>query len=93
MSISDLVPFVDRVLLFVCPLLHWMVQLNRSPSVSLIGMFQLRLSGLLVELFVGVGDPNVGGWFVFVVRMYHSFVYSPLPVGSVAFTQMVYVVE
>jgi len=60
-SISDLVPFVDRVLLFVCPLLHWMVQLNRSPSVSLIGMFQLRLSGLLVELFVGVGDPKNGG--------------------------------
>jgi hypothetical protein len=41
-----------------------------------IGILQVRLSGLLVELFVGEGAPNTGGRFVLdrVVKVYHFLV-------------------
>jgi len=95
-SDSDFVPLVAAVPLFCCVLLHWMVHENVFPFVSLIGMLQVKLSGLPVERFVGVGVPNVGGVFVmfaFVVKVYHFLVYKPLPVGSVAFTQILYIFE
>ena len=85
------VPLVAAVPLFFCVLLHWMVHENVFPFGSLIGMFQVRLSGFPVEPFVGEGVPNTGGVFVtfpFVVNVYHLRVYNPLPVGSVAFTQI-----
>jgi hypothetical protein len=55
------VPLDAPVLLFVCPLLHWIVQENLFPSVSLMGMLQVKLNGLLVEPLDGVGDPKTGG--------------------------------
>jgi hypothetical protein len=83
---NDFVPFDAPEPLLVCPLLHWIVQLNVFPSGSLIGMLHEKLKGLFVEPFVGVGVPNTGGRFVFVVKTYHRLVYCPLPPGSVAFT-------
>ena len=56
-------------------------------------MLQFRFKGCPVELFVGEGVPNDGGLFVFVVNVYDLRVYSLLPVGSVAFTQILYLVE
>jgi len=85
---SDFVPFVALVPLVACPLLHWIVQEKRLPSGSLIGMLQVRVSGLLVELLVGDGVPKTGGRLTFVVNVYHFLVYRPLPLGSVAFTQI-----
>jgi len=61
--VSVLVPLVSVVPVLVCPLLHWMVQVKVFPSGSLMGMLQVRVSGWLVELLVGDGDPKVGGWF------------------------------
>ena len=87
-SDTDFVPLVAAVPLFCCVLLHWMVHENVFPFVSLMGMLQVKLSGLPVERFVGVGVPNDGGRFVFVVNVYHLRVYVPLPVGSVALTQI-----
>ena len=92
-SDSVLVPFVAPVAVLVCPLLHCIVHVNVFPSGSLIGMLQVRLTGLPVDIFVGEGIANVGGLFVFVVNVYDLRVYSPLPLGSVAFTQILYVVE
>ncbi len=90
-SDSDFVPFVAPVALLCCPLLHCIVHVKVFPSGSLIGMLQVRLGRLPVELFVGEVTPKNGGLFsvfVFVVNVYHLRVYSPLPVGSVAFTQI-----
>ena len=59
------------------------------------GMLQERLSRLPVEPFAGEDVPNTGGVLVrfdFVVNLYHRRVYRPLPPGSVAFTQILYVV-
>ena len=95
-SDNDFVPFVAAVPLLFCVLLHWIVHENVFPLRSLMGMLQVKLSGLPVERFVGVGVPNVGGVFVmfaFVVKVYHFRVYCPLPVGSVAFTQILYIFE
>jgi hypothetical protein len=66
-----------------------MVHEKASPSGSLIGMLQVKLSRLLVELFAGEAVPNTGGRFAFVAKVYHPLVLRPLPVGSVAFTQTV----
>ncbi len=86
--LRDFVPLDAVAPMFVCLLLHWMVHENVLPFGSLMGMLQVRLSWFPVEQFVGVGVPNVGGRFVFVVKVYHLRVYSPLPVGSVALTQI-----
>jgi hypothetical protein len=51
-----------------------MVHEKVSPSGSLIGMLQVKLSRLLVEPFVGEGVPNTGGRFAFVVKVYHPLV-------------------
>ena len=50
-----------------------MVQLNVSPSVSLIGMLQVRLRGVLIEPFVREGVPINGGPFMCIpiVRLCH----------------------
>ena len=55
----------------------------------------MKPSWFPAELFVGEGVPNTGGLFDnLVVKTYHLRVYKPLPagVGSVAFTQILYVV-
>jgi len=65
------VPFVAPEPLLVCPLLHWIVHENVSPSGSLIEMLQLKLKGLLLEPFDGEGVPKTGGRLVFVVKVYH----------------------
>jgi hypothetical protein len=72
-----------------------MVQLKRFPSGSLIGILQVRLNGFPVEPFAGEGVPYTGRLFAFVVNVYDLLVHRPLPagVGSVAFTQTLYVVE
>ena len=88
---SDLVPLVALVPVVFCLLLHWIVHENVLPFGSLIGMLQVRLNRFPVEPFAGEGVPNTGGVFVrlpFVVNVYHLRVYSPLPVGSVALTQI-----
>ena len=91
---SDFVPLLALVPVLVCPLLHWIVHVKVFPSGSLMGIFQLRLSGFAVELFVGDGAPSTGGLFAWiVVKVYHLRVHWPLPVGSVAFTHILYVVE
>jgi hypothetical protein len=38
----------------------------------LIGIPQLKLTGLLRDPFVGVGIPKTGGRLAFVVKVYHS---------------------
>ena len=75
------------------PLLHWIVQEKRFPSGSLIGMLHVRLNRFPVEPFAGEGVPKTGGRFAFVAKRYHLLVYKPLPAGSVAFTQTLYVVK
>ena len=65
------VPLDAVVPLFFCLLLHWMVHVKVFPSGSLIGMLQVRLSEFPFELFAGVGVPNTGGLFIFVVNVYH----------------------
>ena len=92
MSDSVFVPLDAPVPLLRCPLLHWMVHENVFPFGSVIGMLQVKLGGFTVVPFVGEGMPNTGGVFVmvpFVLNVYHLRVYCPLPVGSVAFTQIV----
>jgi hypothetical protein len=66
-----------------------MVQLKRFPSVSLIGMLQVRLNKFPVEPSAGDGIPYAGGLFPAVVKIYDLLVHRPLPagVGSVVFTQ------
>jgi hypothetical protein len=62
----------------------------------LIGILQVRLNRFPVEPFPGEDAPNSGGLFtrfVFVVNVYQLRVYRPLPDGSVALTQTLYVVE
>ena len=56
-------------------------------------ILQEMLRGLFVEPFAGDGVPKTGGRLVIVVNVYHALVYTPLPLGSVAFTQTLYVVE
>ena len=69
-----------------------MVHEKVFPSRSLIGMVQDRFNRFPVEPFAGEGVPNTGGvLFVMVpcvVKVYHLRVYSLLPVGSVALTQI-----
>jgi hypothetical protein len=60
-SVSDFVPLLALVPVLVCPLLHWIVHEKGFPSGSLIGIFHVRLKGLLVEPFTGFGEPNAGG--------------------------------
>jgi hypothetical protein len=67
-----------------------MVHEKVLPSGSLIGMLQDRLNRFPVELFAGDGVPNTGGLLSRVVNVYHLRVYSPLPLGSVALTQILY---
>jgi hypothetical protein len=55
------------------------------------GMLQVKFNKFPVEPFTGEGPPNNGGLFtrfVFVVNIYHLRVYRLLPMGSVAFTQI-----
>ena len=52
-SDNDLVPFVELLPLFVCPLLHWIDQENESPSGSLIGMLQTKDKGCPVDPIAG----------------------------------------
>jgi len=93
-SDSDFVPLVAPVPLLTCPLLHRMVQEKRSPSESLMGILQLKLNEFPGEPFAGEGTPNTGGLFpCFVVNVYHLRVHRPLPLGSVALTQTLYVVK
>ena len=54
-------PLLAVVPVLVCPLLHWIVHEKGFPSGSLIGIFHVRLKGLLVEPFTGFGEPNAGG--------------------------------
>jgi hypothetical protein len=56
-------------------------------------MLQARLKGLFVEPFAGDGVPKTGGRLIIVVNVYQALVYTPLPLGSVAFTHTLYVVE
>jgi hypothetical protein len=91
-STSDFVPFDAPDAVLVCPLLHLIVHVKVFPSGSLIGILQVRLNRFPVEPFVGDGVPNTGGLFI-AVNMYHLRVYRPLPVGSVAFTHTLYIVE
>ncbi len=56
-------------------------------------MLQLKLRELFFEPFAEEGVPKTGGMLTFVVKVYHFLVYRPLPVGSVALTQTLYVVE
>ncbi len=48
--------------------------------------------GCPVDPFDGDGEPYTGGELVSVVNVYHFLVYNPLPEGSVAFTQILYVI-
>jgi hypothetical protein len=65
-----------------------MTQEKVFPSGSLMEMLQVRFSELFAEPFAGIGFPKTGGRFAVVVKRYHLLVYRPLPVGSVAFTQI-----
>ncbi len=56
-------------------------------------MLQLKLRGLFIEPFTEEGVPKTGGRLTFVLKVYHFLVYRPLPVGSVALTQTLYVVK
>jgi hypothetical protein len=57
-------------------------------------MLQDRLNRFPLEPFTGDGVPNTGGLLLgFVVNVNHLRLYRSLPVGSVAFTHTVYVVE
>ena len=85
---SVFVPLVAPEPLLVCPLLHCIVHEKVFPSQSLIGMHQVGHSEFPVEPLAGEGVPKIGGLFVFVVNVYHLRVYCPLPVGSVALTQI-----
>jgi hypothetical protein len=86
-STRDFVPLLAPDPLLTCPLLHCIVHVKAFPSGSLIEILHVRLNRFPVEPFVGVGVPNTGGRFAFVVKVYHFLVYVLLPVGSVAFTQ------
>jgi hypothetical protein len=79
-SCSDLVPFKELIPLLIWPLLHLIVQLNASPSESLIRILQIRLGGVVVERLAGIGDPKIGAKFPTVVKMNHFLVYRLLPV-------------
>jgi hypothetical protein len=52
------------------------------------GILQVKPNGLPVEPFAGEGATKTGGRFVLVVKVYHLLVYRLLPLGSVAFTQI-----
>ena len=87
-SVSVFVPLVAPVPLLICPLLHSMVQVKVFPSGSFIGILQGKLKDWTIVPFVGVGMPTVGGRFPIVMKVNHFLVYWLLPVGSVAFTQI-----
>jgi hypothetical protein len=51
------------------------------------GMLQVKLNGFLVEPFTGEDAPNIG-FPCSVVNVNHLRLYRLLPLGSVAFTQI-----